>query len=118
EDIAELVEPIALRAGLRPHVAHGGPEAQGSVTDRDYWCAHTSAFQVTEHRLPTLGALARAVLDGDQLLRPVGPRADHHERAEAVVVQPDVEMHAIDPDVHVVAIGEAAFLEGPVLGLP
>jgi hypothetical protein len=35
-----------------------------------------------------------------------------------VVFQPDVEVDAIDPDVYVVPVGEAAFLEGAVLGLP
>ena len=75
-------------------------------------------FRFAEHSLPALGALPVAVLDRDQLLRPVGPHADHDERAEAVVLQPDVEVDAIDPDVDVVAVGEAALLEGAVLSLP
>jgi len=82
EDVAELVEPVPLRAGLRPHVAHGGPEAEGAVTHRDDGRTHAPALQVAEQSLPALGALAVAVLDRDQLLRPICPHADHHERAE------------------------------------
>jgi hypothetical protein len=92
EDVAEIVEPIPVRTGLRP--------------------------QVAEHRLPALGALAVAVLDGDQRLCAIGPRAYHDGRAEAVVFQQNVEVDAIDPHVHVVAIGEAALLERAVLRLP
>jgi hypothetical protein len=44
---------------------------------------------------------------------------DFPRRAEeAGVLQPDAEVHAIDPHIHVVAVGEAALLEGTVLGLP
>jgi hypothetical protein len=73
---------------------------------------------VAEHGLPALGALPVAVLNRDQFFRPAGPHADHHERAEAVILQADVEVNAIDPDVDIVAVGEAALLERAVLGLP
>ena len=118
EDVAELAEPVPLLAGLRPHVADGRPEAKRPVAHGDDRWAHASALQVAEHGLPALGALAVAILDRDQLLRPVGSHVDHHQRAEAVVLQPDVEMHAIDPHVDVVAVGETTLLEGPVLGFP
>ena len=65
-----------------------------------------------------LSALSRAVLDRDQLLRPVGSHANHDQRAKAIVVKSDVEVHAIDPDVHVVAVGGVPLLEGPVLDVP
>jgi len=64
----------------------------------------SSTLQLAQHGFPALRALAVAVLDSDKLLRPVGAHADHHERAEAVVLQPDVEVHTIDP----VAVGETA----------
>lgn len=31
EDVSELVEPVALLAGLRPHVADGRPEPEGTI---------------------------------------------------------------------------------------
>ena len=82
----ELVEPVALLAGLRPHVADGRPEAEGTIANGNDGRAHAPPFQVAEHRLPTLRALAVAVLDRDQLLRAVGPHANHHECAQAVVL--------------------------------
>src|SRR5262245_5257272 len=109
------MEPVPLLARLRPHIAHGGPETEGAVAQRDNGRAHAPTLQVTEHRLPALGALAVAVLDRDQFLCPVGWHADHHERAEAVMLQPDAEVDAIDPHVDVVAVGEAALLEGAYL---
>src|SRR5262245_6732781 len=66
-------------------------------------------------RSSALRALAVAVLDREHFLRPVWPHADHHESAEQVVLQPDVEVDAVDPHVDVVAVGEAPLLEGPVL---
>jgi hypothetical protein len=39
-------------------------------------------------------------------------------RAEPVVFETDVEVHAIDPDVHVIAVGQAPLLERAVLALP
>src|SRR5262249_57907302 len=86
EDVAEFVTPIALLARLRPHVPHGDPEAEGAIAHDNYGWAHTSALQIAENGLPAFGALAVAVLDRDQLLGPVRPHADHHERAEPVVI--------------------------------
>src|SRR4029450_4323914 len=77
-----------------------------TVAHGDHGRAHAPALQVPEHGLPALGALPVAPPARDQLLGPVGPHADHHERAEAIVLQPDVEMHAIDP--HVDVVGSAS----------
>jgi len=60
DDVAELVDPVTLLACLRPHIAHGRPEAEGSIADRDQGSAHAPALQIAQHSLPTLGALAVA----------------------------------------------------------
>src|SRR5262249_28298073 len=118
EDIAEFVEPVPLLARLRPHVPYRYPEAERPVAHGDDGRSHAPTLQVPEYGLPTLRALPIAVVDRDQLLRPVGPDADHPKSAEAVVLQADIKVHAIDPDGHVVAVGEAALLEVAVVGLP
>ncbi len=64
------------------------------------------------------GPLPVAILDRDQLLCPVKSHADHRERAEAVVFQPDVEVHAIDPDGDAIAVAQAALLERSLFGVP
>src|SRR5262245_11110181 len=66
DDVAELVEPVPLLARLRPYVAYGRPEPEGTVPDGDHGRAHAPPLQVAQHGLPALGALA--ILDGDQLL--------------------------------------------------
>src|SRR5262249_60738205 len=61
ENVAELVEPVALLACLRPHVAHRRPEAEGPVAHGNDRRAHPPALQVAEDRLPALGALPAAL---------------------------------------------------------
>jgi hypothetical protein len=69
-------------------------------------------------RGPAIGRLAEAVLHGDQLLGTVRTCPDHDQRAEPVLLQANVEVNAVDPDVDVVAIPEIAALEAPVFLLP
>jgi hypothetical protein len=40
---------------------------------------------------------AIAVVDRDQFLGAIGPHADHHERAQAIVVESGVEVDAVGP---------------------
>jgi hypothetical protein len=51
---------------------------------------------------------AAVLLQGDDLLRTVGPRSDHHECREPLVLETDAQVDAVDPDVDVVAILERA----------
>src|SRR5262245_51613810 len=50
EDVAELVDLVTLLACLRPHIAHGRPEAEGSIANRDQGYAHAPALQIAQHR--------------------------------------------------------------------
>jgi hypothetical protein len=75
-------------------------------------------FQLPKQALPALGAFAIPILDRDQSLRPVGSHANHDQRAEAIVIESDVEVHVIDPDIPGVAVGEAPLLKRPILGFP
>jgi hypothetical protein len=34
----------------------------------------------------------------------VGPHANHHQRAQPIVLEPHAEVHVIDPDIHVVDV--------------
>jgi hypothetical protein len=62
EDVAELVEPVPLFAGLRPYVPHRRPEAEGTVAYSDDGRAQAPPLQVAEPGLPALGALPRAAI--------------------------------------------------------
>ena len=66
-----------------------------------------------------LSVLSRyPILERDELLRPVGPHPNHHQGAEPVVFEPDVEVDAVDPHIHVVPVGQVALPERPVVRLP
>jgi hypothetical protein len=59
---------------------------------------HPPPLQVAEQMRPAFGALPEAVLDGDELLRPIRPDSDHHQQAEPVLLaQPCVHVHAVGP---------------------
>jgi len=76
-------------------------------------------LQVTHHRGPRLGALAVAVLDGQQLLDAVLAHTDHDEQAEPVVLtQAHADMHAVDEQVRVAMEAQRPRPEALVLALP
>ena len=118
EHVGGLVEPVALVAGLGPHVAHRGPEPERPVTDREDRRAHAASFQVAQQIRPALLRLAIAVADRDQLLGAIEAHAHHDQHTEPVLGEADVEVDAIDPDVDEVAIGERLVHERPLLVLP
>ena len=47
EKVAELVKPVPLLTGLRPHVAHGSPGAERTVAHSDDRRAHGPTLQAT-----------------------------------------------------------------------
>src|ERR1700676_4855100 len=118
EHVDELMDPASLLARRGPDLARRGPEAQRAVTHRYHRRGHPAPLEVAQQRLPALGALPVAILDREQLLLAVGPRADHHQRAEPVVLEPDVEVHPIDPHVNVLATSEIAPAKRRVFFLP
>src|ERR1700757_2512485 len=86
ERVGNLVTPAALLTGLGPDLAGGGPEAERTVTDREYRGDHTASFELAQHRFPAFSAFAIAVLDRQQLLLAVGKDTDHHQRAEPIII--------------------------------
>ena len=112
EDIRQPMHPAPLLARLGPHRADGRPEAQRAVADRDEGRPKSPPLEVAQHAAPTVGALPIAILDRDQLFRAVRPHANHHQRAEPILLEAHPEMHAIDPHVHVVRLRESAGAPG------
>jgi hypothetical protein len=112
------VEPTALRPGGREHLAQGGPEPQRAVPDREHRGAHPAPPGIAQQVRPRAGRLPLPVGEGDQLLGPVGTDPDQHQQAQPLFVQPDVEVDAVGPHVHVVDPGQVAGGEGFGLVLP
>ena len=118
QDISQLVKPVALLGRQGPHVPDGAPEPQGPIANRNHGRLEPAALQPSQQLRPALGTFAAPVLERDELLRPVGARADDHQRAQAVVLQPDVEVNPVDPDIDVVTIGQVALPKLPILVFP
>jgi hypothetical protein len=118
EDVGGLVDPAALGAGVREHVAQRAPEAQGAVTNGEHRCPHPAAFEVAQHVGPGLCRLSVAVPDGDQFLGAIDPDTHDDQATQPVLVETDSEVHPVGPHVHVVPVIEASFGEGPLFGLP
>src|SRR6202140_640811 len=93
------MNPAGLLARRGPDLARRGPEAQRAGAHRYHRRGHPAPLEVAQQRLPALGTLPVAILDREQLLLAVGPRADHDQGAEPVVFEPDIEVHPVDPDV-------------------
>ena len=75
------------------------PEPEAAVAGGELG-VHLQAILVAETKqqlTPTLGALAKNVRDGQQLLVAVGIGTDHDQQALAVVAEPRREVDAVGP---------------------
>ena len=97
KDIAGLVEPAPLLARVREHVSDRLPEPQRTVPDSQHRGAHPPPFAVTQQVGPRLGRLAEPVGQGDQLLGALGADPDHHQQADLVGVEADLDVDPVDP---------------------
>ena len=62
---------------------------------------------------PRLDRFAEPVGQRDQLLAAIGTDPDHHQQAHLVVLQPHLEVDAVDPHVDVVGAGQRPGVERP-----
>jgi hypothetical protein len=113
------VDPTPLALGRGPHLTHRLPEARRPVADGQRRLdLQAPGPHIRQQLLPGLLALPVAVGHGDQLLAAVGGRPDQHQEALPVLVQADVEVHAVGPHVDVTLALQGALAPGAVLGLP
>jgi hypothetical protein len=118
QDIGHLVNPAALRPGLGEDLTQRCPQPKRPVADRDHWGAHPAPAQVAQHLSPGVSGLPVAVGHRDQLLGAVQAGTHDHQAAQPLLGQANVEVHAVRPDVDVVAVNQAASHERFPLGLP
>ena len=98
EDVGDLVHPVALLAGLGPHVAQRRPEPQRPVAHGDHrGAACPAACRSRSRSAQLVGRLPVAVGDGDQLLGAVQADAHDDQAAQPVLLEADVEVHPVDP---------------------
>jgi hypothetical protein len=101
-------DPIG-RAGHRVLVA-GHPETV-DVADGQYWCPCATLFEIAQQLGPGLRGLPIAVADGDQFLAAIGAQAEEHQTTQPLVLQTNVEMHPVGPQIHVIDLAQIALLE-------
>jgi hypothetical protein len=113
------VHPAALLTCGGKLFAERSPEAEGAVADGEVRrVVHAAALEVTQHRRPGLLALAVAVPDGEQLLVAVVRCAHQDQDAGAILVEPDVEVDPVRPEVHVALAAQVTLGPRLVLLLP
>jgi hypothetical protein len=119
-DAASRPWRAALLPRLRPDLVQRLPEPQTTVAGGELGVHLQAVFvaQPEEQLTPTLGALAKAVLDRQQCLLAIGIGADDDQQALAVVVEPRREIDAVGPDVDETPPREVATLPALVLLLP
>src|SRR4051812_13209200 len=120
QHVGGLVHPAPLLPGLGPDLVQRLPEAQGPIAGGELGTELQPVLvaQAEQELAPALGALAKAVLDGQQLLAAAGVGADQHQQTLPLVLEPWGEMDAVGPEVDVVLGGEIALLPALMLLLP
>jgi hypothetical protein len=85
------------------------PEPEISVTDRELRAdLEPAVAEIDQQLTPRLLALAVAVGEPDQLLAPQLVGADRDQDALARLIEPGVEVDAVDPEVDVALAGQIA----------
>jgi hypothetical protein len=119
EHIGGLVHPAALAACLWPHFLDRLPEAQRAVGDREFGPHREPApLQVKEQLPPGLRALTHAINEPDEFLLALGRRADDHQQALRFILEPSLNVDAVDPEVDVALAREIALAPARVLLQP
>ena len=112
------MEPTPLLPTVGEHLAHRLPEPECTVTNGQHRGGHPTATTRPQQIGPGLGRLPIAVGQRDELLVAVGTHADHHQQAEFLLLEADLEVDAVDPQVDVVGARQIALPEGLGLVLP
>ena len=103
------MHPAALLARLGPDLGKRLPEAERTVSDREFWPYRKSApLEIEQEFFPRLRALAHTVDQADQLLLALRRRADDHEQALRVILKAGLHVDAVDPEVDVAFGGQVA----------
>ena len=118
QDIGDLMDPTPLFTGLGEHLPKRPPQPQRAVAHHDHRRTHAAPAQVPQQLRPRVAGLPLSIGDRHQLLGAVGAHPHDHQAAQPPVLQPQVEVDAVSPAVHVVPVGQAASQERRPLGLP
>ncbi len=92
---------------------------QRAVTDGQHRRGHPTTTAAPPQQIrPRLGRLPVSVGQGDEFLAAIGAHADHHQQAELLLLEADLEVDAVDPQVDVIGAREVTLAESLRLVLP
>jgi hypothetical protein len=112
------MDPTALVAGLREHLPKRRPQPERAVARHDHWAAPAAAAAVAQQLRPRIAGLPLPVGDRHQLLGAIGAHPHEHQATQPPVLQAEVEVDAVSPAVHVVAVRQVPAQERLPLDLP
>ena len=103
------MHPTTLRTRLRQHLIDRFPEAKRPVGNGELRRhRQTAPLEIEEEFLPRLRALADAVGKANEFLLAFGSGANDHEQTLRVVLEPSLDVDAIDPEVNILLGGQIA----------
>jgi len=112
------MKPTPLLTGGRKHLTDGFPEPQCPVADGQDRGGHPTPATRAQQIGPRLGGLSIPVSEGDELLATIGTDPDHHQQAQFLLLEADLEVDPVDPHIDVVGARQIALTEGFGLILP
>src|SRR5438067_9682284 len=105
------MHPATLFSALWEYFTERSPEAKSSIADGQHRCSHAASVEIAQQLGPRLCGLPVAVADSDQFLATIGAHANQHQTAQPLVVQTNIEMDPIGPQIHVVDLTQVALPE-------
>jgi len=115
QHVGDLVLPAALFLRFWKDAAQRRPEAEVAIADGQNGGGHAPSFEVSEDSSPRFGGLPLAIFQGDDLFPAIGQDADDHQTGQAVLLQANVEVDAVGPDVDILLANHRPFVPGFVL---
>ena len=97
--VAEFMVRAPLLRRVRPHVAHGTPEAQRAIANCELRRRQAARGEIAEDIGPALARLADATLDGEDHRRPVREGSGQHQERGVRLLEPGLNVDPVGPHV-------------------
>ena len=105
------MHPTTLFTSVWEHLAECAPETQRAIADGQHRRAHATAFEIAQLLGPRLRGLPIAVADRNEFLAAIGAHTDEHQAAQPLVLQTDVEVDPVGPEIDVVDLAQVPLLK-------
>jgi hypothetical protein len=103
---------IQTGIGFREDIPKSGPESQRAVANGQHRGTHPAALGISQQVRPRPVDSRYPVGQDDQLLAAVGADREQDQQAQPLVLQADVDVHTVRPDIDVVHTGQVPGVNG------